>query len=151
MVSCEGIPCGNSKKVRNHSFRECPNSSMSMKPSAPQMVAHTAITMTSSSSRTSSRLLHRENCSTLRRACRHFSQRNRKKKLREITYGDLRTYRERRFKVFTQYKRQRTVASWDREAAVLRRVLNIAFQQGWILKNPFHCGDPLLIISAERR
>jgi hypothetical protein len=34
---------------------------------------------------------------------------------------------------------------------VLRRVLNVACQQGWILKNPFHCGDPLIIVAAERR
>jgi integrase len=72
-------------------------------------------------------------------------------KLREITYGDLVCYRDRRFKALTQYKRQRTVASWNREAAVLRRVFNIARQQGWIHKNPFHCGDALIIVSAERR
>lgn len=74
-----------------------------------------------------------------------------KKKLREITYGDLLIYRERRFKVPTQYKRQRTLASWNREAAVLRRIFNIACQQGWMLKNPFHRGDSLIIVSAERR
>lgn len=74
-----------------------------------------------------------------------------KKKLREITYGDLLSYREARFKVPTHHKRQRTISSWNREAAVLRRIFNIACQQGWILKNPFHCGDPLIIVSAERR
>lgn len=74
-----------------------------------------------------------------------------KTKLRDITYGDLCLYRDKRFKVQTQYKRQRTIASWNREAAVLRRVFNIALQQGWILKNPFHCGDALIITSAERR
>lgn len=82
---------------------------------------------------------------------KHFRAFFGKKKLREITYGDLLFYRERRFKVQTQYKRQRTLASWNREAAVLRRIFNIACQQGWILKNPFHCGDPLIIVSAERR
>jgi integrase len=82
---------------------------------------------------------------------KHFRAFFGKKKLREISYGDLLVYRDRRFKVQTQYKRQRTVASWNREAAVLRRILNIACQQGWILKNPFHCGDPLIIVSAERR
>jgi integrase len=74
-----------------------------------------------------------------------------KQKLRDITYGDLCLYRDDRFKVHTQYKRQRTIASWNREAAVLRRIFNIALQQGWILKNPFHCGDALIIVSAERR
>lgn len=82
---------------------------------------------------------------------KHFRAYFGKVKLREITYGHLLGYRDRRFKVLTQYKQQRTVASWNREAAVLRRILNIACQQGWILKNPFHCGDPLIIVSAERR
>lgn len=81
----------------------------------------------------------------------HFRAYFGKRKLREITYGDLCLYRDERFKVRTQYKRQRTIASWNREAAVLRRVFNIALQQGWLLKNPFHCGDPLIIVSAERR
>lgn len=82
---------------------------------------------------------------------KHFRAFFGKKKLREITYGDLLTYRDARFKVQTQYKRQRTLGSWNREAAVLRRILNVGCQQGWILKNPFHCGDPLIIVSAERR
>lgn len=74
-----------------------------------------------------------------------------KMKLREVTYGHLLNYRETRFKSHTQYKRQRTMASWNREAAVLQRIFNIACQQGWLLKNPFKCGDPLIIVSAERR
>jgi integrase len=82
---------------------------------------------------------------------KHFRAFFGKKKLREIAYGDLLIYRERRFKVPTQYKRQRTLASWNREAAVLRRIFNIACQQGWMLKNPFHRGDSLIIVSAERR
>lgn len=82
---------------------------------------------------------------------KHFRAYFGKVKLREITYGHLLSYRDKRFKVLTQYKQQRTLASWNREAAVLRRILNIACQQGWILKNPFHCGDPLIIVSAERR
>lgn len=82
---------------------------------------------------------------------KHFRSFFGKKKLREITYGDLLTYRDRRFKVLTQYKKQRTISSWNREAAVLRRIFNIARQQGWLVKNPFHCGDPLIIVSAERR
>lgn len=82
---------------------------------------------------------------------KHFKEFFGKKKLREITYGDLLCYRDKRFKVHTQYKQQRTISSWNREAAVLRRIFNIACQQGWILRNPFHCGDPLIIVSAERR
>jgi integrase len=82
---------------------------------------------------------------------KHFRDFFGNKKLRGIVYVDLLRYRDKRFKVLTQYKRQRTVASWNREAAVLRRIFNIACQQGWLIKNPFHCGDPLIIVSAERR
>ncbi|HVF49687.1 MAG TPA: site-specific integrase [Pyrinomonadaceae bacterium] len=82
---------------------------------------------------------------------KHFRAFFGRKKLREITYGDLLTYRDARFKVQTQYKRQRTIASWNREAAVLRRIFSVGCQQGWLLKNMFHCGDPLIIVSAERR
>lgn len=82
---------------------------------------------------------------------KHFRSFFGKKKLREITYTDLLIYRDKRFKIQTQYKRQRTLASWNREAAVLRRIFNIACQQGWIHKNPFHCGDSLIVVSAERR
>lgn len=74
-----------------------------------------------------------------------------RKKLREINYGDLLSFREKRFKAPTPQKRQRTISCWNREAAVLRRIFNIARQQGWILRNPFHCGDPLIIVSAERQ
>lgn len=73
------------------------------------------------------------------------------RKLREITYGDLLCYHDARFKIQTQYQRQRTISSWNREAAVLRRIFNVGCQQGWLIKNPFHCGDPLIIVSAERR
>ncbi|MGI8837781.1 MAG: tyrosine-type recombinase/integrase [Pyrinomonadaceae bacterium] len=86
-----------------------------------------------------------------RQLLKHFRDFFGRTKLREITYGNLISYRDKRFKTLTQYQRQRTTASWNREAAVLRRIFNVALQQGWILKNPFHCGDPLLIISAERR
>lgn len=74
--------------------------------------------------------------SRLKELMKHFREFFRKQKLREITYGDLLIYRERRFKVPSQYKRQRTLAGWNREAAVLRRIFNIACQQGWMLKNP---------------
>jgi integrase len=82
---------------------------------------------------------------------KHFRAFFGKKKLREITYGDLVSYRDKRFKVPTPQKKQRTISSWNREAAVLRRIFNIARQQGWVIRNPFHCGDPLIIVSAERQ
>jgi hypothetical protein len=47
-VSWEGMPLGKSKKVRNQTSLAFPNSSISTQLSAPQITAHTAITMISS-------------------------------------------------------------------------------------------------------
>lgn len=74
-----------------------------------------------------------------------------RKKLREITYFDVKAYQEVRLKTPTIHKKQRTISAWNREACVLRRVFSIAVQQSWLSKNPFNCGDPLILISAERR
>lgn len=81
----------------------------------------------------------------------HFRAYFGKRKLREITYGDIYTYRSLRLQTPTKYKRPRSIADWNREAAVLRRMLNIALREGWILKNPFNAGEPLIVVSFERR
>lgn len=80
-----------------------------------------------------------------------FRQRFGGKKLREIKYHDIAEYRAHRLKIVTQHNRQRTISAWNREASVLRRMLNIAVQQGWINANPFNCGDGLIQTSFERR
>ena len=71
--------------------------------------------------------------------------------LREITYADLRTFRAERLKTPTQYKRQRSVTSVNRELTTLRRVLNIAEREGFISKNPFRVGDSLISVADEAR
>jgi integrase len=74
-----------------------------------------------------------------------------RQRLREITYGDIYSYRSERLKTQTKYKRPLRLASMNRELAVLRRMLNIALRQGWISKNPFNAGEPLIIVSGERK
>jgi integrase len=81
----------------------------------------------------------------------HFREWFGNKRLREITYGDIYSYRSNRLKVITVYKKPLTVSTINRELSVLRRMLNIALREGWILKNPFDCGEPLIQPSAERR
>ena len=73
------------------------------------------------------------------------------KKLREIKYSNIANYRSYRLKTDTQHKRKRTIGAWNREASVLRRMFNIAIQQGWIHSNPFNGGDGLIQTSFERR
>lgn len=82
---------------------------------------------------------------------KHFREYFGAKRLREITYGDIYSYRSYRLQVPTHYGTSRSIADWNREASVLRRMLNIALREGWIAKNPFLCGEPLIIISFERR
>ncbi len=73
------------------------------------------------------------------------------KKVRDVTYGDIYSYRNKRLKEKTKYKRPRTLATVHRELSILRRMFNIAQREGFILKNPFNCGEPLIQPSAERR
>ncbi len=82
---------------------------------------------------------------------KNFRQYFGRKKLREITYGDIYAYRTHRLQTPTMHGRTRTLADWNRAAAVLHRMLNIALREGWITKNPFNAGEPLIIISFERR
>jgi integrase len=74
-----------------------------------------------------------------------------RKRLRSITYGDIRAYKLNRLKTETQYKRPRSLASVHRELALLRRMLNIAVRESWLLKNPFTAGEPLISLADERR
>ncbi|HST54262.1 MAG TPA: hypothetical protein VLJ61_19810, partial [Pyrinomonadaceae bacterium] len=74
-----------------------------------------------------------------------------KRKLREISYGHICAYRSLRLQTPTIYKRARSIGAWNREACVLRRMLNIAVREGWIHKNPFTSGEPLIVVSFERR
>lgn len=74
-----------------------------------------------------------------------------KKKLRDITYGDVMVFRALRLDTPTQRKKPRTITTVNRELSSLRRIFNIALRQGWITKNPFNLGDPLIDTSAERK
>ena len=74
-----------------------------------------------------------------------------KRRLREITYGDIRSFRDKRLRTTTQYKKQRSLTTVNRELACLRRLLNIAVRESWLTKNPFNCGDTLISAADERK
>ena len=74
-----------------------------------------------------------------------------KRKLREITYEHVRSYRDSRQKEHTHYKRQPNVGTMNRELGVLRRMFNIAVRQGWIAGNPLTAGESLISPASERR
>jgi integrase len=84
----------------------------------------------------------------LRVLAEHFS----KKLLRRLTHGDLRSFRALRLRTPTLRRGgQRSIASVNRELALLRRMLNVAVQEGWLQRNPFSAGDSLISPADERR
>lgn len=74
-----------------------------------------------------------------------------KRKLKSITYDDLRSFRLKRLNTSTHQSGQRSITTVNRELAYLRRVLNIAERNGWIKKNPFKLGDALIHASDEKK
>jgi integrase len=74
-----------------------------------------------------------------------------KRRLREITYRDVRSYYLSRLGSKTHFNRPPNVATMNRELGVLRRIFNIGVREGWLLKNPFNGGEPLISPASERR
>jgi integrase len=104
----------------------------------------------------------------------YFGQRT----LRSITYSDLASFRSERLKTPTrgdqsryheelnEYERAlkqkpkaekptlrvtRTIATVNRELALLRRMFKIAQREGWIVNNPFSMGESLISIADEKK
>jgi integrase len=78
---------------------------------------------------------------------RYFGQ----KRLRSLTYDDLRAFRLLRLKSPTRDGRTRSIASVNREMALLRRMLNVAQAEGWLIRNPFKAGESLISIADEKQ
>src|SRR6266540_1291620 len=77
----------------------------------------------------------------------HFGQRQ----LRGIIHSDIRSFRAERLSTKTKAGKQRSVAAVNRELEKLRRLLNIAEREGWILRNPMRSGDSLISVADERK
>ena len=71
--------------------------------------------------------------------------------LRGITHSDIREFRMIRLVTKTKAKKQRSIAAVNRELEKMRRLLNIAEREGWILRNPMRSGDPLISMADERK
>ncbi|HJQ26412.1 MAG TPA: site-specific integrase [Blastocatellia bacterium] len=74
-----------------------------------------------------------------------------KKQLASLTYRDIDAFRLKRIKTPTKHRKQRSIASVNRELELLRRVLNVAVREGWLHKNPFNAGDPLISKADEKQ
>jgi integrase len=88
-----------------------------------------------------------------------------KRKLRAVTYGDLKRFKADRLKTPVVLgrntrgtdkpgkitTRQRSITTVNRELQLLRRVLNVAVSNGWIKRNPFELGDALILPGDEKK
>jgi integrase len=72
------------------------------------------------------------------------------KKLRAITYGDMLRFRSVRLDTPTVLGKQRSITTVNRELEVLRNMFNLASREGWILRNPFTSGPPLIQKAHEK-
>src|SRR5215207_552784 len=76
------------------------------------------------------------------------------KPLRSISYGDLWRFKLQRLRTPTnrnEGKGARAIASVHRELALLRRMLNIAVREQWLIKNPFNLGESLISPADEKK
>jgi integrase len=77
--------------------------------------------------------------------------------LRSISYGSLLKLKSELLKAKTKRKgddgepRRRSIATVNRYLQLLRQVLNVAVREGWLQRNPFNAGAPLITISDERK
>lgn len=73
-----------------------------------------------------------------------------KKRLRRITYADIRDFRTARLQTKSdRTERNLSIATVNRELSTLRRMLNVAQTEGWIIRNPFNAGPPLISSADE--
>lgn len=72
-----------------------------------------------------------------------------------ITYGDLKKFKQDRLNApvyFGKDKKQsrpRAVSSVNREMSLLRAVFFFGVREGWLDRNPFHSGKPLISLADE--
>ncbi len=75
-----------------------------------------------------------------------------RKRLRLITYSDLRNYRLSRLRAKSKRDKKSplAIATVNRELSLLRRMFSIARQQRWMIESPFKFGEPLITPADEK-
>lgn len=74
------------------------------------------------------------------------------KRVRRITYAELREYRTVRLQTKSdRTDRTLSIATVNRELSTARRMFNVAVTEGWLIRNPFNSGPPLISTADERR
>ncbi|MBI4752139.1 MAG: tyrosine-type recombinase/integrase [Acidobacteria bacterium] len=73
-----------------------------------------------------------------------------KRRIKDITFGDIERYRAERLATPKQRGGgQRTVTGIHRELEILRRMFSVAVREGWLARNPFTSGSKTLISQAS--
>lgn len=81
----------------------------------------------------------------LDRALEHFTDRQ----IDSITYADLQNYKHEIASRLTVHGKQRSMSDINHHLKRLRRLLTVAVEQGWLVKNPFNRGGSLIEESFE--
>ncbi|MGH9755246.1 MAG: integrase [Blastocatellia bacterium] len=74
-----------------------------------------------------------------------------------ITHGDILKFKLKRLRDPNKRNAQQgidsnlKIATVNRELQLMRAVLNFARRKGWIVRNPFELGEPLISMSSERK
>jgi integrase len=72
------------------------------------------------------------------------------RKIKTITYGDIRTYKQARFTNPTKHGTQRSIAAVNKELGKLKRMFNIAVREQWLNRSPFDNGESLIDGEVHR-
>jgi integrase len=72
-----------------------------------------------------------------------------RKLLRSVTHASIHQYKDKRLDTPLPNGNQRTISGVQRELELLRRILNFAKAESWILENPFEKGSPLINKADE--
>jgi integrase len=87
------------------------------------------------------------------------------KKIKSITHGHINAFRSERLKTPVVFgkntrgtdkpgnvtERKRSLGTVHKELGLLRRVLNVAVSNGWLIRNPFSMGDALINPADEKQ
>ncbi|MEP7272295.1 MAG: hypothetical protein ABI882_12395, partial [Acidobacteriota bacterium] len=73
------------------------------------------------------------------------------KRIREIRHSDLLAYRRKRLKTRTRGDGERAITSVNRELEAMRSLLRWGVREGYLEKNPFNEGEPLIEKRHEER
>ncbi len=74
-----------------------------------------------------------------------------KRKLKDITRGEIERFKAKRLATPTKLGGQRAIASVNRELALLSRMLKVAQTERWLINNPFGAAGSLISLADEKK